>query len=433
MIQNKRCSNCGGNLKFNPKTQQMHCEQCNSYQNIKEDKKINNNEKSKELEICRCPSCGAQIITSDTSISTFCIYCKNTNIQTNKLKDEFHPHGIIPFQATKEDAIKAFEALQEGQSLVPQDFLTKENIKEIRGIYIPFWLLDINVKGKMKAKTKITKMSNTASASYTENIKNFQNTREGEIGYKLVPIDGSTHFDDDIMQSIEPFDYKDLKPYSSDYLAGFLSEIYDVKSDEALKIANKRIEKSAYEIFRKSLLSSTPTEIKVEEFKFTSTKVNEKFVLLPVYLLNVKYKNKIYTFAMNGQTKKMIGNLPSSKKEEVLFILTRFLLFSLITIFIVNFMAITQGKFKISQLIIGLVISLILAIVFLLIEKTNLKMIQKDRKINKYINDQLIEQRKNELVNENVITHDYSRAAEITLAGMIASVIIIGMSGGGRR
>ncbi|MCI6866591.1 MAG: hypothetical protein MR871_01330, partial [Lachnospiraceae bacterium] len=37
------------------------------------------------------------------------------------------------------------------------------------------------------------------------------------------------------------------------------------------------------------------------------------YALLPVWVLNTMYKGKLYTFAMNGQTGKFVGNLPSDK------------------------------------------------------------------------------------------------------------------------
>jgi hypothetical protein len=33
-------------------------------------------------------------------------------------------------------------------------------------------------------------------------------------------------------------------------------------------------------------------------------------VMMPVWMLNTRWKDKTYTFAMNGQTGKIVGNLP---------------------------------------------------------------------------------------------------------------------------
>ena len=40
-----------------------------------------------------------------------------------------------------------------------------------------------------------------------------------------------------------------------------------------------------------------------------------RYVLMPVWLLNTRYRDKLYTFAMNGQTGKMTGTLPCCPKR----------------------------------------------------------------------------------------------------------------------
>ena len=40
---------------------------------------------------------------------------------------------------------------------------------------------------------------------------------------------------------------------------------------------------------------------------------NIKYTLFPVWMLNIKYKDKMHLFAMNGQTGKFVGNIPVDK------------------------------------------------------------------------------------------------------------------------
>ena len=40
-----------------------------------------------------------------------------------------------------------------------------------------------------------------------------------------------------------------------------------------------------------------------------------KYALLPVWLLSTQWKGKNYLFAMNGQTGKLIGDLPIDSKR----------------------------------------------------------------------------------------------------------------------
>ena len=59
------------------------------------------------------------------------------------------------------------------------------------------------------------------------------------------------------------------------------------------------------------------------------------YVLLPVWFLNLKYKDKMYTFAMNGQTGKLIGDIPTDIKKAI-FIWIGIFLITLIILLLLN-------------------------------------------------------------------------------------------------
>ena len=333
MVLDKKCNNCGAKVVFNPKTQLLHCEYCKSDHPITEETEEQIKESSKDLDVYNCPSCGAQIVCEPNTTSTFCVYCKNTAILKDKLKGEFFPQAIIPFQSTKEEAIQAFEDLKKGKKLIPDEFLDKKNIEEIKGVYIPFWFFDYVLDGHMEAKAE-TDTSIRGSSTTTITTREYSVIRSGSISYNNIPIDGSTHFQDNIMRSIEPFNYAGLKKYSSDYLSGFLSELYDVSKEQANEIAQTRANNSAYELFYKSISEKNYDKINVLNTKFNIVNSNVDYVLLPVWMLNVKYKDKFYTFAMNGQTKKMIGNIPVDKAKATKYFLLMLLITTIICILI---------------------------------------------------------------------------------------------------
>ena len=55
-----------------------------------------------------------------------------------------------------------------------------------------------------------------------------------------VPADGSRKMDDTLMESIEPYDFKDAVPFQQAYLAGYLADRYDVNVDERIDTSNVR-------------------------------------------------------------------------------------------------------------------------------------------------------------------------------------------------
>ena len=133
--------------------------------------------------------------------------------------------------------------------------------------------------------------------------------------FEKVPVDGSTKFQDDIMDSIEPYDYSEMKDFNASYLSGFLAEKYDVEKDDAYSRAKSRVKNSAVQRLEENIPFSNIT---LASDTLNVQKVKDDYVLMPVWLLNINYKGKMQTFAMNGQTGKMVGNVPISAKKLIL-------------------------------------------------------------------------------------------------------------------
>ena len=75
--------------------------------------------------------------------------------------------------------------------------------------------------------------------------------------------------------------------------------------------ANERIRESVRKMMASTVVGYTSfspinTQIDVKHGKV-------KQVLMPVWILNTRWKDKTYTFAMNGQTGHFIGDLPTDK------------------------------------------------------------------------------------------------------------------------
>ena len=168
---------------------------------------------------------------------------------------------------------------------------------------------------------KITKSSRT---------KIYELIREGNVDFKSVPVDGSTRFDNALMNTIQPYDYKELVPYNHAYLAGFLAERYDVEGNDTIKEVEPNILNDVKNMFKQDATMYGPNKINSNTLKTTNHSI--EYVLLPVYMVNVKYMGKMYTFAMNGQTGEFIGNIPVDKIK--LTIITVSLLIGLFLLFL---------------------------------------------------------------------------------------------------
>ena len=339
-----RCPACGASIKFNPKNQMWDCGYCGSKFTLEEMKKYDNasNEKnatsSKEkiekldVDVYRCESCGAQLMADETTTATFCVYCGNTAILKERIHEGVTPTKIIPFKKVKEDAIEGFRKLYRGRPLMPKLFNKKENIEKLTGVYIPFWTYDLKVDGKLSFNgIDITTWSDY-NYEYTKK-DTYLSVRDTHMDFSKVLVDASSHFDDDLMDSIEPFNYKDLEDYNHAYLSGFLAEKYDVDVNSAIDRANHRVKNTAVKL-TEATVHHQITNLVSNELDISKTASD--YILLPVWMVNVKYKDKDYIFAMNGQTGKIVGNIPIDKKKAVIYAIVIFIVVAFITFFIMN-------------------------------------------------------------------------------------------------
>jgi len=320
-VSDHKCLSCNAQLKFNPESQKWDCEYCASSFSLEELEEYYNkknqeeNKTTSDLSGYNCPNCGAEIIMEDTTTATSCVYCGSNAIIKDKLKGEFSPSKIIPFKKTKQQAIEAFKAYKKGKLFMPDEFTNPANIDKISGIYIPFYIYDCNVDSTVNIDAKRIRTWSDYSYNYTETSV-YSVVRSGTMFFDNIPVDSSTKFPDDIMNSIEPFDYSEFKDFNTSYLSGFLSERYDKTIDELFHIAEKRAKNTAINELLNTVQGYTYKSIKSNSTNVTNNSTSE-YVLLPVWMLNVNFNNKIYTFAMNGQTGKFIGNIPISKKKVV--------------------------------------------------------------------------------------------------------------------
>lgn len=325
-VLDHKCPSCGGKLDFKPKLGKWKCNYCGNEYTMDELQKYNNasseqNNVSFEEENVdnyqdyisyTCKDCGAEIVADKETTATFCVYCGNTAILKNKLSGKFEPSMIIPFKKEKSDAEEAFKALAKGRPLVPKTFTDEKNIEKIRGIYIPFWFHNFEIEGELDFSGHTYDYWSVGDTDYTR-TNNYMIQREGKAEFKSVPVDGSTRFDDDLMNTIQPYDYKELVPYNHAYLSGFLAERFDVESEKT----RPSLEKSTLEDCKNLFLESAPkySGKVIKSNTLHTANYSVKYVLLPVYMVNVKYLGKMYTFAMNGQTGEFIGNIPVDRKK----------------------------------------------------------------------------------------------------------------------
>ena len=330
-IQEYKCLCCGGAIAFDSAVQKMKCPFCDTefemetladydselrseqdddmrWETAAREEWQDGEESSLSAYVCR--SCGGEIACDEHTAAAFCPFCGNPVVMMGQVSGTLRPDYVIPFQLDKNAAKAAFKKHYDGKRLLPKAFKDQNHIDEVKGVYVPFWLFDADADVNMCYRATKVRAWRDNKFEYTE-TGFFAVSRGGSIAFEAVPVDGSTKMPDDLMESIGPFDVSKAVDFQTSYLAGYLADKYDVDVGKSIERASERIRKSSEDAFDATVKGYTTVVREACSIRLKNSKV--KYALFPVWLLHTTWKGENYLFAMNGQTGKMAGDLPTDK------------------------------------------------------------------------------------------------------------------------
>ncbi len=262
------------------------------------------------LRVYSCPSCGAELICDQSTAATACPYCGNPAIVPGQFSGALRPDSILPFRLSKDDAVQALRAHYKGKPFLPRSFTSANHIEQIQGVYVPFWLFDGGAEGAASYRASNTNVYETGDYEITE-TRHYHVVRAGSLAFEKIPVDASSKMPDDHMDSIEPFDYAQLRPFSTAYLPGYLADKYDVTIDDSRDRADTRCRETLAQALRDTVTGYGACVTEREDIALRRGKVH--YALLPVWMLSTKWRGQDFLFAMNGQTGKLVGDLPTDR------------------------------------------------------------------------------------------------------------------------
>ena len=315
-----KCPNCNADLRFSPKKQGFICEFCDSFFTLEECKQANeqmqaetaqnapaSDEFAEGNQLYHCQSCGAELITDLNTTATECVYCHNPVVLKGRLSGEYRPSKVIPFKIPREQAVNIFKTWCGNRKFLPKDFLSDSQLVHLHGVYVPFWVADCHIRGRMQAECHKIRRWSSGEYQYAE-IKEYQVIRDAELDFEGIPADGESKVPDNLMEAIEPFDYRETVPFEMAYLSGFMSDKYDVNKAQVFPRVRNRAVNGSDQMIRSSMVGYDTVRVLQSDMNVLQTKW--QYMLLPVWFMSYIYKGKQYDFAINGQTGKQAGTPP---------------------------------------------------------------------------------------------------------------------------
>lgn len=372
-VINYKCPNCGADMAFDSQTGMLRCASCGRTDNIERmggqdniphDAEIKYEMNDEDIHAANaafdndyadpshtdepsnhatfgeneateyhCNNCGATLITDANTTATTCSFCGAGVVLGDRLSGSLAPAKVIPFSISKDQAQEAFKKWCRKGLLTPGDFMTADRIKNITGIYVPFWLYDINGRGEVEATCTRVHTYPVGEWIYTE-TKWYHVYRKVDLNYSQIPCDASQKMEDGMMDKLEPYQYSNLKPFNMPYLAGYISEKYDFTDDQMLPRIKERVGKYVDSYIRSTISGYTTVNFNREDINIRKTHAD--YALMPVWMVCYDYRQAEHIFLMNGETGKIVGKPPLSKAKMAAWFtgisVGSFIIFRLLTI-----------------------------------------------------------------------------------------------------
>ena len=356
-----KCPNCGGELLFDPSQQQYKCEYCDStfsqqqldelspihgqeYTEASDDAEpsgadtvsgdessetgekpegegegqgtAENQENGHNAVVYSCPSCGAEIVTDETTAATFCFYCHNPVVLEGRVTGEYLPDWVIPFKIDRKEAEKKFRSYIKGKRYVPKAFYEDSQIEKLSGVYYPYWVYECSIDGQLSAEGTKLQVWRTGETEYTR-TSIYDVERAGRIEIHNLLRNALKKTNRELVENVQPFRMKDVSPFKMGYLSGFLAEKRDMEQDAFRDELQGETKGYAQKMLKNT--AGGYSVLKERASNYHIGRENWYYTLLPVWVLTYKsLGDKIFYFAMNGQTGTVCGKLPIDKGKLAL-------------------------------------------------------------------------------------------------------------------
>lgn len=304
-----KCPSCGTYLVYEPEKEKLVCPFCEAEftQEQVEKQDAPPQEAAPRTHSYHCSSCGAELVTDETTAATFCYYCHNPVTLMDRVSEEFHPDGMIPFAINRGGALEKFKEFLAQRRFVRREFFAQEALEKLTGVYYPFWMGELSGWGEYQGEG--TRVSVASTPKYDViTTRFFHIHRTGGIRFRQMMRKALNQCDRKLADGVHPYRFDALRPFSTALLSGYMAHRRDVPMASAQADMEREAQENARQIMTQGLHYDTLHG----SATFQTQEAHLRYLLLPTWVLT--YRNRAdgetYYYMMNAQTGNVCGKLP---------------------------------------------------------------------------------------------------------------------------
>ncbi len=352
-IKKESCPACGAQATWNPAKQALVCPYCGTEAPMELDadtgaireidlvKTLRETPESlrgwkAEKKSVRCRRCQAVSVFDPERMAQRCDFCGSPElVDYDEVKSPLRPQSLLPFTVDEARVRESMRRWWGGKWLAPGRLKSKAMVDTVQGLYIPYWTFDAKVAARWQADSgtyyyTTQTYRDSQGKTRTRQVRNVRWTHAaGELAHFFddEPIPGTTGIHPDLLKQIEPFPTKELAPYDTAFLSGFVVEHYRIVLIDAARAGREAMERKLEALCAARIPGDTYRNLVVDSNYSGET---FKHILVPVWLLVYQYGAESYQVAVNGYTGKIAGEYPTSWWKVALLVMLALLIVVLV-------------------------------------------------------------------------------------------------------
>jgi hypothetical protein len=357
-FERHECPACGARAEWNPARQALACPYCGTVSPYQADdsgtvREIDLVSTLRELpedlrgwqvptRTVRCQSCNAVSVFEEGRVGQNCEFCGSPElVDYEEIKSPIRPQGVVPFRIEPLAAKDTLKRWFGSKWLAPNAFKKAAFLDTLHGIYLPYWTFDAAAECDWQADSgtyyyETERVRDSSGKTVTRQV---QKTRwrpaSGHVSHVFddEPIPGTQGAEIDLLRKVEPFPTQEAVPYDRAYLSGFVVEHYRVVLIEAATQARDSMNAALQEICGAQVPGDTYRNLRIQpEYSGESF----KHVLVPVWMLTYRFRNRPYQVLINGHSGRIEGRYPKSAWKVFFLVLGIAIVVALVALYAQN-------------------------------------------------------------------------------------------------
>lgn len=337
------CTACGAKVEFDPTSRSLKCPYCGHSSTVPDagsdaaaaavverdfEEYLARQESATGAGVAgrssqvRCTGCGAMVLLEDKVVTEKCPFC-STHLENKPESAEamIPPESLAPFKVDLRGARDSFDRWLKKLWFAPTQLKNVANLGQLSGVYVPYWTYDAMTYTRYHGERGVDYQE---EETYTEKDAQGNEVTKTRTVTKTQwwPVSGEVqHFFDDVLvcgsksvpkhlvRRLEPWDLEMLEAFRAEFLSGFKTERYAVGLKDGFDEAKTIMAPEITTLICRDI-GGDHQRIHSQQTHYFG--VTFKHLLLPAWVANYRYQERLFQILINGRTGKVAGERPWS-------------------------------------------------------------------------------------------------------------------------